>query len=196
MNERLFVARAPAGVDTRQLTKRLLVDGMLHPPKWVGTNFFPYVGDTEGRDVLVASNSALVPILRAFQMRRAPDQATSLTSKGIEYRYLKLFRRACAVSKQKHFSFDDLASAITFLSPDHSKYWWPKHPPADFDPMSLAIEGTINVVYAGKEFQDIVYAHKSGRWSDKWLRVTCGNYLPNGHGPLVSSPAQPLESTL
>jgi hypothetical protein len=169
-NERLFTARAPVDTRGRELMERVLLRGMLKPPAWLGTNFFPYAGATR-HDVLVASNSALVPVMRAFQMRRAPDRATSLTSKGIEYRYLEVFRRACALSQQR-ICLEDLQRAISCFSPDRSRYWWPR---AVAEPMKLQLEGCMNVVFDCAE--GAVFAHKSGRWEDPWFNVTCRNYL-------------------
>lgn len=177
LNKSLFRARAPACLDDEEIQaaeNAVLVEGEKHVPSWLGTNFFPL---TEANpNLVIASNSAQIPLLRAFQFRAAPDKATQLTSRAIDYRYIKL----CEEAKQmmeKPLTVKSVSAAISNLDPHRCDYWQPENGPHK-DPDKMSIEGTLNIVYAGKNASDIVYGHRSGLWSKPWLYITLRHYFP------------------
>ena len=180
LNYELFQARAPVteAVDATRLCAEMLHLGLLHPPSWVGTNYFPLTG--RSGNVLVASNNAVVPLLRAFQMRRAPDRATALTSKGIEWRYVQLLKRATALSTKACICLQDVIDTISFLDPHKSKYWWPKRPAPGSHPRDMDVQGALNVVWAGRRAEDLIFGHKSGTWGTPWVSLRCAAYLHRG----------------
>lgn len=175
-NRALFKARAPVTEDADAALDAVLCRGSLHPPRWLGTNFFPLCA--RNPRVLVASNSALVPILRCFQMRAEPDRATTLTSKGIDWRYISLYGRGCQLAQQP-VTLQGLVEAISFLDPKHSSYWAPRSTPEErlAQRDALPVQGTLNVLWSGDKFEETVYGHKSGTWGTPWLFLTCRRYL-------------------
>lgn len=178
LNAALFRGRSPATMppeEADELCKAMLTRGVLHPPRWLGTNFFSLAGSDP--DILVASNGAVVPLLRAFQMRRAPDIATSLTSKGIDWRYVRLYQQVCRLKQRGAYSKEETAATIAFMDPRQGcKYWWPRAPPADFVPGKLDIQGALCLAWAGEDAGDLTYGHKSGQWESPWVFLKCAGY--------------------
>ena len=72
-NRALFKARAPVTEDADAALDAVLCRGSLHPPRWLGTNFFPLC--TRNPRVLVASNSPPVPLPHCFPLRAEPGEA-------------------------------------------------------------------------------------------------------------------------
>ena len=177
LNETLFSARAPATeqAHAKEICDRVLNHGVMRPAAWIGTNYFPYTG-AGSNDLVIASNSALVPLMRAFQMRTAPDRATTLTSRGIEWRYIHLYKKVCQLQKQPEVTLKGVAQAITFLDPKKSKYWWPKDR-TEAHGEDVPVEGTINLVWAGAKMAEVTFGHKSGTWACPWTLVHCAQYL-------------------
>jgi hypothetical protein len=120
-------------------------------------------------DVVVVSNSAIVPHMRIAEMGAFSD-FIERTAHAIQWRYDALVDMLASRDKA-NFDLDAAQHAISFLSPERTPGYWP--PTIKGEPMSALVEGSIGVC----DLATIECRFLSGFWADKWVKVTLSRYL-------------------
>ncbi len=122
----------------------------------IGADFFPTQRETFP-DVVIVSNTALVPEMRMNQMSILPYLLLQ-GSTGLHWRYDSL--NQMITDSYGHIDFEKAREIITFLAPNRSPGYW-KNPPLDpKDPMTQEVEGVIALV----NLKTKLFQLKAGYW--------------------------------